>query len=383
MTRKQKNKWIKILLLVFVVVLVAYFIKSHNSKSAAQGLPPPTVTIQKPKTMKISEYVMQTGNTVAYNSVNLVARVEGYLDAIKFVDGAFVKKGQNLFIIEPDSYLEQVDEAEAGLASAKASYEYNKTEYARQQQLYKQNATSLKNVEEYKSNTEESKAEVEKQEANLKIAEINYGYTHVDSPFDGRIGRHLVDMGNLVGHAEATKLAVVQQISPIYVYFNLNELDLIKMRNAARSKGLKPSDIDKIPAYVGMQNEKNYPHQGKLDFINTGLNASTGTMEVRAILENKNFALVPGLFVQVRIPITEPKDRLTIPEVVVQYDQIGPYVLIADKNNVVVLNRVELGGKEQDRVAITKGITADDNVIIDGVQFAIPGNKVNPKKQDT
>ncbi len=380
MTREEKSKWIKIIIVAIAVVLVIYFLKSRDAKPVAQALPPPTVTVEKPLKMKIGEYVMQTGNTVAFNSVNLVARVEGYLDAIKFVDGTFVKKGQNLFIIEPDSYLEQVDEAEASVAAAKASYEFNKAEYARQQQLYKQNATSLKNVEKYQSSMEESKADVAKEQASLKIAEINYGYTHVDAPFNGRIGRHLVDIGNLVGHGDATKLAVIEQISPIYVYFNLNELDLIKMRNAARAKGMKPTDLDKIPAYIGMQSEKDYPNKGKLDFINTGLNASTGTMEIRAILENKTFALVPGLFVKVRIPISEPKDQLTIPEVVVQYDQIGPYVLVADNDNVVDLKRVELGGKESNRRAILKGLEAEDNVIVDGVQFAVPGNKVTPKQ---
>ena len=187
----------------------------------------------------------------------------------------------------------------------------------------------------------------------------------------------MVDPGNLVGHGTATEIANIEQIDPIYAYFNLNELDLIKLREAAKAMGFKPEDINQISAEIKLQNETTFTHRGKLDFINTGLNASTGTLEFRALLENKDHALLPGLFVQVRLPVSKPVEQLTIPDSAVLYDQIGPYVLIADADSVVQLKRVKLGGIDQEMRAITQGLTATDRVIVGGLQFATPDNKVN------
>ncbi|WED44637.1 efflux RND transporter periplasmic adaptor subunit [Legionella cardiaca] len=353
----------------------------HKTNNTASTLPTPVVIVQKPKMLEMAEYVTQTGNTVAYNSVNLVARIEGYLDEIKFVDGSIVKKGQELFVIEPQPYKEKLIEAEAQVAVAKAANTYDNAEYARQKQMYRQNATSLKNVEKWLAKAEESKAEISKTVANAKVAAINYSYTHVLAPFDGRIGRHLVDVGNLVGNGKATDLATIEQIDPIYVYFNLNELDLIKLREAAKVRGITVSDINQIPVYVAMQGETGFPHEGKLDFVNTGLNASTGTMEFRALLSNKNYVLLPGLFVQVRIPVTKASPKLTVPDTAVQYDQIGPYLLTVNKDNYVEITRVVLGSLEQGSRAILKGLNAQDSVIVDGLQNATPGNQVAPKMQ--
>lgn len=365
-------------ILVLALLLFFYWF-FHGKTPPSSALPPPPVIVQKPIPIPIAEYITQTGNTVAFNAVNLVARVEGYLDAIEFVDGSFVKKNQPLFIIEPEPYLEQLKEAQASLKAKQANYEYAKTEYARQQRMYKENATSLSSVQKWQANSDESKAAVDKARANEKIAAINYSYTHILAPFNGRIGRHLVDKGNLVGNGQATDLATIEQIDPIYVYFNLNELDLIKLRKAAEANGFKPSNISQIPVGVQMQNESGFPHHGTLDFVNTSLNASTGTMQFRAILPNKQYALLPGLFVQIRIAVTKPSKQLTIPDQAIQYDQIGPYVLIVDSQHHVVLKRVTLGSLEAGRRAIIKGLQAEDEVIVNGLQNATPGHLVSPQ----
>lgn len=381
MDQYKKRKLVKIALwglvgLVFVLALWHHF----KPKSPPAAAPSPPVIIQKPTTVQSREYITQTGNTVAYNSVDLVARVEGYLQSVKFTDGSIVKKGQELFVIQPEPYLEQLRGAQATLASEKASYAYSKAEYARQQQMYKENATSLNNVQKWLAQMQKNQADVDKATANLVQAEINYSYTHVLAPFDGRIGRHLVDPGNLVGHGEATELATIEQIDPIYVYFNLNELDLIKLREAARAYGYKASEINKIPVYVAMQHEQGFPHEGKLDFANTGLTSSTGTLEFRALLDNKNYALLPGLFVQVRIPISKSKPQLTVPDIALQYDQIGPYLLTVDPNKKVIIKRVELGSVDKGMRVILKGISAQDDVIVDGLQNAIPGSPVTVRQ---
>lgn len=381
MDREKKQKIIKIGGVVLGALLLLDLFLHLKDLRKQSDVPLPPVVIQKPLSVNMVEYVSQTGNTVAYQAVNLVARIEGFLENITFTDGTYVKKGQPLLVIEPEPYMAKLREAQATVAAEKAADAYSKAEYRRQQRMYKENATSLNNVEKWQAKTTETAADVAKALANLDIAQINYGYTHIASPFDGRIGRHLVDIGNLVGNGTATNLATVEQIDPIYVYFNLNELDLLKLRDAARAKGLNAKAMQQISVDVRLQNQTNYPFKGQLDFMNTGLNASTGTLEFRALLPNHDRALVPGLFVDVRIPVTSPTPQLTIPDTAVLYDQIGPYVLTVDSHHLVVLKRVTLGSVDQDRRAILKGLSPEDNVIINGIQNATPGNPVAPQEE--
>ncbi|WP_367605921.1 efflux RND transporter periplasmic adaptor subunit [Legionella sp. W05-934-2] len=371
----------KIAAIIIIVYLIFHFV-FFNKQSNQLTLQPPKVVTAKPVTLKLAEYVTQTGNTVAYNTVDLVARVEGYLEAITFTDGTFVRKGSQLFVIQPKPYLEKLKEAQAAVQAAEAGLNYAKSEYNRQQRMYRENATSKNSVEVWLAKQEQAEADLSQSKANLVNAEINYSYTHVKAPFDGRIGRHFVDEGNLVGNGQATKLATIEQIEPIYVYFNLNELDLLKLRQAARKEGITAEDINEIPVFVGMQNESGYPHEGRMNFINTGLNPSTGTLEFRAILKNKNLLFVPGLFVKVRIPISQPAPMLTVPETAVLYDQIGPYILTVDNKQTVVQKYVQTGPKEKGRIAISKGLSNTDDIIVQGLQFATPGNLVRPQKSD-
>jgi RND family efflux transporter MFP subunit len=377
MTSEITKKRALIAIVLIAIVGVIYCIKRNKPPE----IPLPIVVVQKPQWSGVVDYVTQTGTLVSYNSVDLVARVAGYLDAIEFTDGSFVKKGQELFVIQPQPYLEKLKGAQANVLVQKANYAYAKAEYARQQVMYKQHATSLNNVEKWLAKMEAADGEIAEAEANQVIAAINYSYTHVLAPFDGRIGRHLVDTNNLVGNGAATELANIQQLDPIYAYFNLSELDLIKIRTAAKAAGFKPSNITQVPVYVKLQNETTFTHKGSLDFANTALNASTGTMEFRALLNNKDFALLPGLFVQVRIPVSTAKKELMVPAASVLYDQIGAYVLIVDKNDLVQLKRIELGTADQGNQPVTKGLTADDRVIVNGLQFATPGNAVDVHDQ--
>lgn len=371
----RNSKQVKIGIAI-VLLFLLYWVMHHFSKNTAPSIPLPAVIVKKPVVAEMAEYVTQTGTTVAFNSVNLVARIEGYLQSIEFTDGTMVKKGTELFVIQPEPYLEKLKAAQATVAAYKAAYAYDKSEYARQQRMYKENATSLNNVEKWLAKSQESEAQVNKATADEAIAAINYSYTHVSAPFDGRIGRHLVDVGNLVGNGKATDLATIEQVDTLYVYFNLNELDLLKLRKAALARGFKPKDLNQVTVDVNLQNETGFSHKAKLNFINTGLNAATGTMELRALLDNKKHVFVPGLFVQVRVPITKPEKQLTVPDTAVLYDQIGPYVLVVDNNNVVVLKRVSLGSLQEGMRAITKGLDGQDRVIVEGLQNATPGNKV-------
>lgn len=376
---KKHKSALQTALKLTVIVLLVYYVAHHCKQPTGLTLPLPLVVVQTPVLANMVEYVTQTGTTVAFNSVDLVARVEGYLDAIAFTDGTFVKKGKELFVIEPEPYLEQLKAAQAQVAIAKAESAYTKSEYARQQRMYKQHATSLNNVESWFAKSTEAEAEVAKAVANERSAAITYSYTHVLAPFNGRIGRHMVSLSNLVGNGVATVLATIEQIDPLYVYFNLNELDLIKLRAAARQSGMKPDDIKRIPVSISLQNDTDFKYKATLNFVNTGLNASTGTMELRALLPNKSYFFVPGLFVQVRVAITKPTPQLTIPDTAVLYDQIGPYVYTIDKQQLVVLQRVVLGPLEKGMRGVVKGLAKTDRVIVEGLQNATPGNPVNPQ----
>lgn len=365
----------KIVIIIAVLLLLGYIVHIIF-KPKSPTYPLPKVVIEKPQWKEITEYVTQTATLVAYNSVDLVARVEGYLVGIEFVDGSFVEKGKELFVIQPEPYMEQLKAAEAEVDVQKALNIYDKSEYDRQKRMYKQNATSLDNVEKWMAKTQESTAGIAKAVANQQIAAINYSYTHIQAPFNGRIGRHLVDLNNLVGNGVATTLATIEQIHPIYAYFNLNELDLIKLRAAASARGFKSADLNQIPAYARLQNETTFKHKGRLDFANTSLNASTGTLEFRAIFDNQDYVLLPGLFAQIRIPVKGPTKQLTLPDTAILYDQIGSYVLIVDENKVVQLKRIQLGSVDDGIRVITQGLTDQDKVIVSGLQFVTPSNKV-------
>jgi RND family efflux transporter MFP subunit len=379
MDPRKKEKLIKFVQILFVVLLLVDLF-SHLKSTHAPAIPPRPVVVEKPKLINIAEYITQTGNTVSYNSVDLVGRIEGFLNDITFVDGTFVQKDTPLFLIEPEPYLEKVKAAEAELAAFQADDLYSKTEYARQKKLYQQNATSQNNVEKWFAKSQESEAQVAKAKADLELAKINYSYTHIKAPFDGRIGRHLVDKGNLVGNNAATKLATIEQLDPIYVYFNLNELDYLKLSKEARQKHYSP-DNKSLPVKVALQNSDDFNFEGLMDFANTSLDASTGTMELRALLPNPQKILVPGLFVRARIAISPPTPQLTVPTTAVLYDQIGPYVFVVNAAKQVVLSRVTLGAVEQNRQAILTGIKAQDDVIVDGLQNATPGDVVAPKRE--
>ena len=351
-------------------------------KSNAYKPPPPApVVTSKPVSMPMTTYLDVTGNTVAVNSVNLVARVSGYLDQVNYADGSVVKKGKNLFVIEPQPYYAKLQQAQAAVAQAQAQVIYAQSQYDRQLDMIKQNATSQASVEQWLSSRDEAQAEVLQAIANQTLAQINYGYTSVDAPFDGRVSRHLVDPGNLVGNAAATQLATIDQLNPIYVYFNVNELALLQIRAALKANGRNPNDVKGAPVEVGLQSETDYPHEGKIDYVSTGLDPTTGTIEARAVLENANDALLPGLFVHAQIPLGKPTPQLALPDTAIQSDQAGPYVYVVGANNVVSQVRIQTGVENAGMTAVT-GLQPDDQVVIDGIQNAAPGVTVAPTEQD-
>jgi RND family efflux transporter MFP subunit len=330
----------------------------------------PSVTVSHPILKPVTENLDLTGTVGASLSVNLVARVTGYLESVNFKDGDYVEKDQLLFVIEPKPYEEQVALNEAALVQAQA-------EYDRQQGLSKQNATAPSSLEKQLSLRDQAKAQVE-------LAKINLDYTRVTAPFAGRIGRRQVDPGNLVGAGTATTLAKLEQMIPIFVNFNLNERDALHLREMMEKAGLAPkSAVGKAPILVGLNNETGYPHQGVLDFTDNDISGSTGTIALRAVFENKDKTLFPGLFARVRIPLGPPQQMLVIPNSAIGNDQQGDYVFVVEANDMVARRSIVKGPLTPDGCAIRAGLTAEDRVVVNGLLNARPGSKVQPMEPST
>jgi RND family efflux transporter MFP subunit len=347
----------------------------QNNQYAAP--PPPKVTVASPVEQQVTRYFDATGNTAAINSVDLVARVQGFVQAISYTDGAFVKKGTSLFTIEPEPYRLKVEAAKAAVTSAQATLTQAEAEFKRQADLITRQVSTQANYDKALAQRDSAQADLQSAQANEKQAEINLGYTDVTAPFDGVVTARQVSVGELVGaSATPTTLATIVQLDPIWVNFNASERDVLRERANLASRGQTGADLLGTAVEVGLQTESDFPHNGKLDYIAPTVNASTGTLALRASFENGNRALLPGFFVRVRIP-SEPLPALLVPDVALGSDQGGRYVLIVNKDSVVEQRKVDEGQLVGELRVIEKGLTKDDRVVVGGIMRAIPGQKVD------
>jgi len=363
-------------------VFAALLAGCSESKNAFIPPPPPKVSVARPLQQPVTLYLYLTGNTAPYNSVDLVARVQGYLESIDYTDGAYVQKGTLLFGIERATYQAQLDQANAALATAEASRTYNQSEYQRQSQLGRQDFASQATVQQWKSNLDQASASVLNAKAQIELANINLGYTRVLAPFDGVVTNHLVDIGALVGVTGPTKLATIIQTDPIYVNFTMTEPQVlaIKESNAKQGVPFRTTDISNIPVEIGLQSEEGYPHKGHLNYADPQVNAATGTLFVRAIFDNKDHTLLPGLFVRVRTPIGGLDKVLLVRNQAIGASQQGPYVLVVGPDNVVQQKVVKLGEQQGDLRIVDSGLDPGDWVVTEGTQRAFPGAKVDPQR---
>ncbi len=342
--------------------------------------PPPSVTVVQPTRSLVADHLEYTGNTEAVNTVQLRARVQGVLEKVLFKDGDLVKEGQLLFVIQQNTYQAQLEQARAQILQQKANYDHAMIETDRYTRLVQQNAAPQTDLDNWKFQRDASKAGVMAAQAARDLAELNLGYTKITAPFSGRIGRHLVDPGNLVGAGEFTPLASINQIDPLYVYFNVNEPDVLRMMGETGSSAIRPED-PRIPLMVGLADETGYPHEGYVDFRDTGLTPTTGTLLFRGILPNSDGKILPGLFARVRIRLAgSEKPALLVPEEAVGYDQLGAYVLVVDEKNVVEHRTVKPDARVGERRAIREGLAGGDWVVIRGQIQAFPGKQVTPNR---
>ncbi|WP_245454215.1 efflux RND transporter periplasmic adaptor subunit [Aquabacter cavernae] len=363
-------------------VVAGLMVAGCNQKNQYVAPPPAKVVVAPPVQAPVTLYAEFTGNSAAASTVTLEARVQGFLTAIDYADGEAVKKGRVLFEIEQAQYQAQVDLQKAQLESAKATEENSRRQYERQAALGLKEVSSQRQVEDAKTTLDTARAQVAASEANLKLAETSLAYTTIRAPFDGVVTRHLVDVGALVGSTGATKLATILQVDPIYIYFTMSEQQQIDMRDSLAKMGktlksLREEEL-KMPVEVALSAEQPYQYSGRIDYVAPNLETGTGTLQMRAALENKDVALVPGMFVRVRVPVGKIETALLVNDTAVLSNQVGSYVLVVGANNVVEQRQVETGPVEGQLRVITKGLSATDKVVIGSIQRAGAGTTVSP-----
>ncbi|MFB6450802.1 efflux RND transporter periplasmic adaptor subunit [Bradyrhizobium tunisiense] len=350
-----------------------------EDKNTFVAPPPPKVEVATPVHRPITRYIEATGNTAPIKSVDLVARVQGFLQSIDYQDGTFVKQGTQLFTIEPETYKLKLEQAQAAEAGAQASVKQSEADYKRQAELVQRQAVSQATLDNSTSARDNAQANLQQAQANTRLAEVNYGYTKVIAPFDGIVSAHMVSVGELVGVSSPTQLASIVAMDPIYVNFTVNEQDVLRIRAEATRRGLTPADMKQFPIQVGLQTETGYPHEGKLDYVSPTLNQSTGTLAVRGLVPNDKRVLLPGYFVRVRVPFDQEKSALLVPDTALGSDQGGRYLLVVNGDNTVEQRKVQIGPVDNGLRVIENGLKPEDRVVIAGLLRVIPGQKIDPQ----
>ena len=353
--------------------------------------PPPEVTVSQPIVQEITTYNEFTGYTAAVEAVDIRARVQGSLQSVNFTPGENVKKGDMLFVIEPSLYQARVDQAQADLEGKEAQSRAAQAQLEITQAIFQRSAGSRTDLVQKTQARDLAKAQLAIAKANLEAAKLDLSYTHIFAPIDGRIDRNFVDVGNLVGSGQATLLASIVNDDPIYVYFTVNErllLQYLELQRQGRTVAPEGQDNVALPrsgwkSFLGLATETGYPHAGMVDYQGNRVDPNTGTIEVRAVFPNPDHVILVGLFARVRVPYTR-EQAVQVPDVAVQADQGGSYLLLVDAQNAVQYRRVHVGPlTEGDLRVIHDGVTPAEWVVVDGLQRARPGSVVKPLRIET
>jgi RND family efflux transporter MFP subunit len=385
--RGGSGRWLLICLVIGIAVFGAgywYFHRPASAPAPETAAAPPAlpVTVSKPLKMQVTEWDEFTGQFEAVDSVEIRARVSGYLDTIGFEDGQMVNKGDLLFVIDPRPFQIALKSAQSALNSANARLTLAQQQLGRAQKLKQSDFTPQSALDQRQQELLSSAADAQVAQAAINSAQLNLDFTHIAAPVSGRIGAHQVSIGNLINGGETgstTLLTTIVSLDPIRLVFDMSESDFLAyQRRAAEGKMLSKRDAD-IPVEAHLTDETNWTLKGKLDFINNAVDRTAGTIRARAVFPNSDLLITPGQFGRIRIPGSEPHDAILIPDAAIVSDQSQKIVMTVSADGTVVPKPIRSGPSYQGLRIVRSGLTGDETIIIDGLLRARPGGKVMPQ----
>lgn len=379
--RPRTARWI-VAALVGIAAGGAWWSRGHfNHASAGGAAAPLPVSVSEPLEQKLESRLGFLGQFSALDQVELRAQVGGTLTQIHFKDGDIVHKGDLLFVIDPVPYEIELAQANAQVESAKARLDLANHELSRAQTLKRTDAGTTENVEQRAADQLAAQATLDAAKASVRDAQFDLDHCRIRAPFTGRMGTHLVSVGNLIAGSRAassptTLLATIVSLDPIYLNFDMSEADYLAFTRDRQTR--KGPLADKIEAQLG--DEHTYRHQGTLDFVDNALDRSSGTIRARATVPNPDLLLTSGTFARVRLALGAAVPTLLVPDTAILNDQSSHIVLTVGRADEVVPKHVELGELRGSLRIIRSGLTPTDQVVVDGLPYAAPGSKVAPHK---
>jgi len=361
---------------LLIVAILPLLATCGPQKPAGNASPPP-VTVSKPILKVISEWDEYTGRFQALETVEIRARVSGFIESVNFKEGQIVKKGDLLFVIDQRPYQIAVDQAKADLQRAQARLEIATLDLQRAEPLVSSQTVTQREYDTRRSTQRDASGQVASAEAALKQAQLNLEWAEVRAPIAGRISDKRVDVGNLItgGQSNSTLLTVIVSIDPIHFVFDGSESDFIHYLRLA-AKGERPSSRDvQNPVSVRLADETEFRHSGRMDFVDNAVNPKTGTIRGRAILDNKDGLLTPGFFGRLRL-FGGQHEALLIPDAAIASDQANKIVFVVADDGTVSTKRIEIGPIVDGLRVVRSGLEPADRLVIDGLQRARPGQKV-------
>jgi RND family efflux transporter MFP subunit len=368
-----------------VPLVIATLVVSCGERQQQGGPPPPAVTVAKPLKRTVFDYDEYVGRFTAINSVEVRARVSGYLEGLHFKDGQIVKQGDLLFTIDKRPFQNTLDQARANLVQAQSNQAFTESDYTRGQQLVRDKTITDQTFEQRAQAFRNAKASVSNNEAAVRQAELDMEFTELRAPVNGRIGDRRVSPGNLVTGGtggNTTMLATIVSTDPIYFEFTFDEASYLRYERLATKGQDVASRNTSVPVALKLIDESDFDHKGRMDFVDNVIDRSTGTIRGRAVFANPNEVFTPGMFARVRVPGSPPYEGLLVPDAAISTEQARRYVVVIDEQDTARQKYVTLGQLTADNLRVIKdGIGPDDRVVVSGLMQARPGQKVRPEEQ--
>jgi RND family efflux transporter MFP subunit len=356
-----------------------------NTQQKAAAPPPPTVTVAKPTQRTVSDYDEYVGRFAAIDSVEVRARVSGYLDSVDFKDGQMVKQGDLLFTIDKRPFQTALDQSRANRQLAQSNLTFTESDLKRAQQLVTEKTVTEQVFEQRSQAFRNAQASFAAASAAVRQAELDMQFTELRAPIDGRIGDRRVSPGNLVTggtSGNTTLLATIVSQDPIHFEFTFDEASYLRYERMAKEGADVASRGPGVNVSLKLIDEKDFTHEGRMDFVDNAIDRSTGTIRGRALFKNPNSVFTPGMFARVRVPASPPYQALLVPDTALGTEQAKRYLLVVGADDMVTMKYVIVGQVVDGGLRVIKeGLAADDRVIVDGLMRARAGIKVTPQEQ--